>query len=82
MSTNDFNEKRKAGIKNFAFTASGTNGTSHRKNAAVKKKNHLANQRARAELYATYQGEKGWRNGSTDSMLWHSRLDAISKGNA
>lgn len=73
---------RKAGIKSFRFTATGKNGSSHRENAAKKKRQHLSNMTRRAALYSTFQGEKGWKAGSADCAEWHSTLKALSQGTA
>ena len=82
MSDDDQTKKKKAGIKHPSFTSSGNNGQSHRANAVKKKRQHLENMKRRSEHYASMQGEKGWRAGSTDCMNWHSVLNAISKGTA
>ena len=74
--------KTRAGIKSFLYTSTGTNGTSHRKNAAAKHRRYLQNQKTRAELYREFQGEKGWKSGSSDASQWHSRLNGLSQGTA
>ena len=62
------------GIKNFTFNASGTNGTSHRKNKAKKAQQYKKNQDARRELN---QGRSRMSAGE-----YHLRLTAISTGNS
>lgn len=69
--------RHKGGIKAFTFTPSGTNGTSHRQNAARKKKNYLNNRKIRGELYSQLRGE---RANAGHGREWHARLDALSKG--
>lgn len=78
----DAKTKIKPGIKNFLFTASGTNGSTHRKNASKKRKQHEKNVRTRAEHYSTFQGEKGWKAGSPDCATWHAVLRGLSMGTA
>lgn len=80
MFDEDKTQKAKPGIKNRNFTSSGTNGQSHRQNAARKKRQHLENVVRRAGLYSQFQGEKGWKSGSTDAGTWHSTLKALSQG--
>jgi hypothetical protein len=74
----DADKKRAArgGIKHRSFTASGTNGASHRANAAKKKAQHLKNMAIRAALYQEMGGERGHQKD------WHARLDALSQGTA
>lgn len=65
-------KKRRGGIKSFTFTASGTNGTSHRKNQDRKHHQYLKNRQMRSELYA--------RRGSMSPGEWHTSLAALSFG--
>jgi len=74
--------KPKPGIKNFLFTSSGNNGQSHRKNARKKREQHNRNVRTRAEHYSAFQGEKGWKAGSSDCVTWHTVLKSLSAGTA
>jgi hypothetical protein len=79
--TSESEKKKIIGIKNPLFrTKSGTNGVSHRRNAAKKKAQHEANRRFRADFYSDFQGEKGWKEGSSDNREWHSKIKALSAG--
>jgi len=75
-------QKQKGGIKHFTFNASGTNGASHRANADRRRRQHIKNRETRAELYRSFQGEKGWMRTSPDCKNWHESLDALSHGTA
>ena len=71
---------QKYGIKHPLFTGpKGTNGKSHRKNAAKKKAQYLRNQKTRADLYSRMQGSSGWQR---DASEWHMAIKALSKGSA
>lgn len=76
------NTKIKPGIKNFRFTASGTNGEAHRRNASKKRRQHAKNAQTRADHYSAFQGEKGWKSGSSDCDTWHTVLKGLSQGTA
>lgn len=62
------------GIKNFTFTASGTNGTSHRRNRVKKAQQYRKNQDARREL--------NQQRARMSAGEYHLRLTAISTGNS
>lgn len=70
----DKNKAKRGGIKNPTFTATGKNGESHRANKVKKARQAAANRQARASLYQ--------QRGSMGAALWHSQLEAISKGTA
>jgi hypothetical protein len=72
--------KHRGGIKSFTFTASGTNGTSHRAHAAQKHRRYLENRRIRSQLYSQMRGERGWLRSSPECREWHQRLDSLSNG--
>jgi hypothetical protein len=73
--TQQLNHKRGgSGIKNFTFTASGTNGTSHRRNRVKKAQQYRKNQDARREL--------NQQRARMSAGEYHLRLTAISTGNS
>ncbi len=66
------NTKETFGIKHVKFNNHGTNGQSHRKGYVKKHLRGLKNRDVRAMLNAS--------RGTTGASLYHSQLEALSKG--